>query len=151
MLNKVTFLWKLLSFHIKMILAWSLWGSVLLRRELRKYAKKSSFENFESSLYSTSVNRPLIYSSQNTTNFFTHVLYHTIQNGMPSSAWIGATPTSLARLDSIQNRAKRVIGLPSNEYEDHRIQPLSHHRAVGAATLFYLMLSTKRPLSWYVS
>ena len=37
-----------------------------------------------------------------------------------SSAWIGATPTSLSQLDSIQNRAKRVIGLPSNEYEDHR-------------------------------
>ena len=40
-------------------------------------------------------------------------------------AWIGATPTSLAQLDSIQNRAKHVISLPSH---DHRIQPLSHHR-----------------------
>ena len=45
-----------------------------------------------------------------------------------SSAWIGLTPTSLAQLDSIQNRAKRVIGLPTNEYEDHRMQPLSHRR-----------------------
>ena len=44
------------------------------------------------------------------------------------------------QLDSIQNRAKRVIGLPSNEYEDNRIQPLSHRRAVGAATLFYRSL-----------
>ena len=56
-----------------------------------------------------------------------------------SSAWIGATPTSLPQLDTIQNRAKRVIGLPTNEYEDHRIQPLSHRRAVGAATLFHHM------------
>ena len=35
-----------------------------------------------------------------------------------SSAWIGANPTSLA------HRAKRVIGLPKNEYDDDRIQPL---------------------------
>ena len=42
-----------------MILAWFLWGSVLLRGELRKYAKKSNFENFESALYSTSVSIPL--------------------------------------------------------------------------------------------
>ena len=62
-----------------------------------------------------------------------------------SSAWIGATPTSLAQLDSIQNRAKRVIGLPTNEYEDHRIQPLSHRRAVGAATLFYRMFYKEAP------
>ena len=50
---------KLLSFHTKMILAWFLWGIVFLRGELRKYAKKSSFENFESALYSTSVSIPL--------------------------------------------------------------------------------------------
>ena len=62
-----------------------------------------------------------------------------------SSAWIGATPTSLAQLDSIQNRAKRVIGLPTNEYEDHRIQPLSHRRAVGAATLFHRMFYKEAP------
>ena len=57
-----------------------------------------------------------------------------------SSAWIDSTPTSLAQLDSIQNTAKRVIGLPTKEYEDHCIQPLSHHRAVGAATFFHCML-----------
>ena len=54
-----TVLWKLLLFHTKMILAWFLWGSVFLRGELRKYAKKSSYENFESALYSTSVSMPL--------------------------------------------------------------------------------------------
>ena len=50
---------KLLSFHTKMILAWFRWGIVLFRGELRKYAKKSSFENFESALYSTSVSMSL--------------------------------------------------------------------------------------------
>ena len=37
-----------------------LWGSVLLRGELQKYAKNSNFENFQSALYSTSVSMPLI-------------------------------------------------------------------------------------------
>ena len=36
-----------------------LWGSVLLRGELQKNAKKSNFENFQSALYSTSVSMPL--------------------------------------------------------------------------------------------
>ena len=35
------FLWKLLSFHTEMISALFLWGSVLLREKLRKYAKKN--------------------------------------------------------------------------------------------------------------
>ena len=63
-----------------------------------------------------------------------------------SSAWIGTTPISLAQLESIQNRTKRVIGLPTNEYEDHRTQPLSHHCSnyperwvVGADTFFHRM------------
>ena len=34
-------------------------GSVLLRGELRKYAKNSNFENFESALYLTSGSMPL--------------------------------------------------------------------------------------------
>ena len=54
----------------------------------------------------------------------------------PSSALISETPTSLFQLDSNQNRAQSVNGLPTNENEDHRIQPLSHRREVGAATLF---------------
>ena len=36
----------------------SFWGIVLLGGELRKYAKNSNFENFESALYSTSVSMP---------------------------------------------------------------------------------------------
>ena len=37
-----------------------LWGSELLRGELQKYAKNSNCENFESTLYSTSVSMPLM-------------------------------------------------------------------------------------------
>ena len=51
---------KLLSFHTEMVLAKFLWGSVLLKGELRKYEKISNFENFESALYSTSGSMPLI-------------------------------------------------------------------------------------------
>ena len=36
-----------------------LWGSVLLRGDLQKYAKNSNFENLQSALYSTSVSMPL--------------------------------------------------------------------------------------------
>ena len=62
-----------------------------------------------------------------------------------SNGWISATPTSLVQLDYIQNRAERVIGLLTNEYEDHRIQPLSHRRAVGASTLLYRMFYKEAP------
>ena len=57
------FLWKLLSFHTKMISTQFLWGIVFLRGDLRKYAKNSNFENFESALYSTSVSMPLSLSN----------------------------------------------------------------------------------------
>ena len=53
------FLWKLLSFHTEMILAIFLCGSVLLKGKLRKYAKNSDFDNFESALNSTSGSLPL--------------------------------------------------------------------------------------------
>ena len=51
-----------------MISAQFLWGSVLLRGELQKYAKKSNFENVESALYSTSVSMPLRYAQGNAKN-----------------------------------------------------------------------------------
>ena len=62
-----------------------------------------------------------------------------------SSAWMGATPTSLAQLDSIQNRAKRIIGLPVDELKASRIQPLSDRRAVGATTLFHRIFYKEAP------
>ena len=54
-----------------------------------------------------------------------------------SSAWIGATPTSLTELDSIQNRPKQVIGM--------QIIVFCHCRAFGAATLFYRMFYSEAP------
>ena len=45
----------------------------------------------------------------------------------------------------IWNRGKLVIGLPTNEYEDHRIQSLGHRRAVGAATIFHSMFYKETP------
>ena len=46
-----------------MIAAQFLWGSVLFRGELQKYAKNSNFENFESALYSTSGSMPSIWQA----------------------------------------------------------------------------------------
>ena len=54
------FLWKLLSFHTEIISTKFLWGSVLRRAELRKYAKNPNFDNFESALYLTSGSMPLM-------------------------------------------------------------------------------------------
>ena len=62
-----------------------------------------------------------------------------------STAWMGATPTSLAQLDSIQNRAIRIIGLPDDEILEHRIQPLNVRRTVGATTLFHRMFYKDAP------
>ena len=57
MLNKVSC--TRLSVKIALISYWNdfsliLWGSVLLKGKLRKYAKNSNFENFESAIYMTS-------------------------------------------------------------------------------------------------
>ena len=37
------------------------------------------------------------------------------------------------------------VGLPTNEYEDHCIQPLDHRRAVLAAILFHHMFYKEAP------
>ena len=76
------FLWKLLSFHTEMISALFLWGIVLLRGELRKYAKNSNFENFESALYSTSGSMAV--HLMTTLKFMTHVR----GNCTPNQDWI---------------------------------------------------------------
>jgi len=62
-----------------------------------------------------------------------------------SSAWCSATPTTLAQLDTIQNRAKRIIGLPEEDLLSLGIQPLKHRRAVGATTLFHRMFYKEAP------
>ena len=62
-----------------------------------------------------------------------------------SSAWFGATPTSLSRLDAVQRRAIRIIDLPEKDLISHQIQPLGTRRAVGAITLFHRMFYNEAP------
>ena len=54
-----------------------------------------------------------------------------------SSAWFGATPTSLSQLDAVQRRAIRIIGLPGDDLISHRVQPLGARG--GALVLFHRM------------
>ena len=115
-----------------------LWGEIFMRysKTNTTWFTSRSSENSRSlsvgcvRLLPSASRREVVSSIQHlgTSNF-----YYFPQSKMEyaSSAWIGATPTSLAQLDSIQNRAKRVTCLPSNKYEDHRIQPLSHRRTIS--------------------
>ena len=54
----------------------------------------------------------------------------------------------LGQLDSIQNRVKRVIGLPKkslkNEYEDQCIQPLRQRRQLEHSPLHRMLPKTKQ-------
>ena len=62
-----------------------------------------------------------------------------------SSAWFGATPTSLSQLDAVQRRAIRIIDLPEDDLISHQIQPLGTRREVGALTLFHRMYYGEAP------
>nr|CAH7728844.1 unnamed protein product [Callosobruchus chinensis] len=54
-----------------------------------------------------------------------------------SHIWGATAPTTLSILDAVQRRAIRPIGDPTLTC---RLQPLSHHRAVGDLSLFYRYL-----------
>ena len=62
-----------------------------------------------------------------------------------SSAWFGATPTSLSQLDAVQGRAVRIVDLPGDGLISHQIQPLGTRREVGALTLFHRMYCGEAP------
>ena len=62
-----------------------------------------------------------------------------------STAWCGATPTSLAQLDAVQRRAIRINDLPESDLLSHQIQPLATRRQVGALTLFHRMYYREAP------
>ena len=70
-----------------------------------------------------------------------------IRSGMEcaSSAWFGATPTSLSQLDAVQRRAIRIIDLPEDDLISHQIQPLGTRGEVGALTLFHRMYCGEAP------
>lgn len=57
-----------------------------------------------------------------------------------SSVWMGASATSLGRLDAIQHQAIRIIGLPQQAVDARSIEPLDQHRKVGALTLLHQMI-----------
>ena len=64
---------------------------------------------------------------------------------MPAVLGLVQPSPQLAQLNCMQNRAKRVIGLLTNEYEDHRIQSLSHSGVDGTATLFFRIFYKEAP------
>ena len=62
-----------------------------------------------------------------------------------SSAWFGATPTSLSQLDAVERHAIRIIDLPVDDLISHQIQPLGTRREVGALTLSHRMYYGEAP------
>ena len=53
-----------------------------------------------------------------------------------SLAWMGAAPTHFSKLDSIQTRALKIIGVSEDTAaKELNIHPLQHHRNVAASTL----------------
>jgi hypothetical protein len=62
-----------------------------------------------------------------------------------SSVWMGASETALARLDAIQRRALKIIGLPQDAMKEIAIQPLSQRRNVGALTLLHRIYHQEAP------
>ena len=57
-----------------------------------------------------------------------------------SLSWMGASPTTLGLLDSIQRKALRIIGISEDEASSKlKITPLHQRRQVAAATVLYKM------------
>ena len=57
-----------------------------------------------------------------------------------SLAWLGAAPTHLNKLDAVQSRAIKIIGISEKAAaNDFNIQSLRHRRNVAASTLMYKM------------
>lgn len=62
-----------------------------------------------------------------------------------STVWMGACPTVLSRLDSIQRRALKIINLPADALNRSQIQPLKLRREVGALTLLHRIYHKEAP------
>ena len=63
-----------------------------------------------------------------------------------SLAWMGAAPTHLSKLDSIQTRALKIIGVSEDTAaKELNIHPLQHRRNVAASTLMYKMHTSSCP------
>ena len=63
-----------------------------------------------------------------------------------SLAWLGAAPTHLNKLDAIQSRAIKIIGITEEAAaNDFNIQSLEHRRKVASSTLMYKMHTPSCP------
>ena len=63
-----------------------------------------------------------------------------------SLAWMGAAPSHLSKLDSVQSRAIKIIGVDKETAaQELNIYPLQHRRDVAASTLMYKMHTPSCP------
>ena len=62
-----------------------------------------------------------------------------------SPLWGGAPASQLARLDAVETKAFRIIGISRDEAESLGLS-LSHQRQVGGLSVFYRLLSGLAPL-----
>ena len=63
-----------------------------------------------------------------------------------SLCWMSASSTTLQLLDSIQNKALRIIGVDAQQARTQlNIFPLHHRRLVAASTLIYKMNTSQCP------
>ena len=61
------------------------------------------------------------------------------------TVWMAACEVELARLDSIQRRALKIINFTSDAVNKTQIQPLDERRIVGALTLLHRMYYKEAP------
>ena len=63
-----------------------------------------------------------------------------------SLAWMGAAPTHLGKLDSVQSRAFKIIGVSEEDAANNlNIQSLQHRRNVASASLMFKMHTSSCP------
>ena len=62
-----------------------------------------------------------------------------------SPLWAGAPDSHLSRLDAVETKDFRIIGISRDEAESLGLS-LSHRRLVGGLSVFYRLLSSLAPL-----
>ena len=66
-----------------------------------------------------------------------------------SPLWAGAPSSHLSRLDAVETKAFRIIGISHDEAEPLGLS-LSHHRQVGGLSVIYCLLSGFAPTAMSV-
>jgi hypothetical protein len=59
--------------------------------------------------------------------------------------WKGPAKSHLAKLDSIQNKALKILHISEDQAIDYKIHPLKHRRAVASLCVFYRIKSGMAP------